>query len=198
MRRPNTCLFVGAFNETKGWSEVRKIIIANPTISFDLVSKYEHDSPGNLSDFPNNVKIHRRLSQNELVRLYDSTFFFILGSPLETQCLAAIEAAARGVIVIMKETGMLFESPYANEIGFFGDDLAKAFVKALDSKGANVHPRETMLAMRLTSLVLEEQWEGLLLQELRRSFYPKLEESRTLRERIIRKMSTPRMVSEHA
>jgi glycosyltransferase involved in cell wall biosynthesis len=197
-RMPNTCIFVGAFDETKGWSEVREIIIENPTISFDLVSKYDHDSPGNLSDFPNNVKIHRKLSQEELVRLYDSASFFILGSPLETQCLAAIEAAARGVIVIMKKTGMLAESSYANEIGFFGDDLAKAFAEALDSGGANFHPRETLLKMRLTNLVLEEEWEGLLLQELRKSFYPNVNESRTLRERVVRRLSAPRMVSEHA
>jgi len=197
-RMPNTCIFVGAFNETKGWSEVRKIIVKNPTINFDLVSKYENDSPGNLSDFPNNVKIHRRLSQEELVRLYDSASFFILGSPLETQCLAAIEAAARGVVVIMKKTGMLAESSHANEIGFFGDDLAKVFAEALDSRRANFHPRETLLKMRLTNLVLEKEWEGLLLRELEKSFYPNLNESQTLRERVVRKINAPRIVSEHA
>jgi glycosyltransferase involved in cell wall biosynthesis len=197
-RMPNTCIFVGAFNETKGWSEVRNIIIKNPTISFDLVSKYEHDSPGNLSDFPNNVKIHRRLSQEELVKLYDSASFFILGSPLETQCLAAIEAAARGVVVVMKETGMLAESSHANKIGFFGDDLAKVFAEALDSSRANFHSRETLLKMRLTNLVLEEEWEDLLLRELQKSFYPNLHESLTLRERVVRKINAPRMVSEHA
>lgn len=197
-RMPNTCIFVGAFNETKGWSEVREIIIENPTINFDLVSKYDHDSPGNLSDFPNNVKIHRKLSQEELIRLYDSASFFILGSPLETQCLAAIEAAARGVIVIMKKTGILAESSYANEIGFFGDDLAKAFAEALDSKRVSFHPRETLLKMRLDNLVLEQEWEGLLIQELRKSFYPNINESRTLRERVARRLSAPRKVSGHA
>ncbi len=197
-RVPNTCIFVGAFNETKGWSEVRKIIVENPTINFDLVSKYENDSPGDLSDFPNNVKIHRRLSQEELVRLYDSASFFILGSPLETQCLAAIEAAARGVVVIMKETGMLAESSHANEIGFFGDDLAKMFTEALNSSSANFHPREALLKMRLTNLVLEEEWEDLLLRELQKSFLPNLHESLTLRERVVRRISAPRMVREDA
>jgi glycosyltransferase involved in cell wall biosynthesis len=196
-RMPNTCIFVGAFNETKGWSEVRKIVIENPAINFDLVSKFEDDSPGNLSDFPNNVKIHRRLSQEELVRLYDSASFFILGSPVETQCLAAIEAASRGVVLVMKETGILAESPHAREIGFFGDNLAKVFAEALDSSRANFHPREILLKMRLTNLVLEEEWERLLLLELQKSFYPNLDEIRTFRERIVRKINSPRIVREH-
>jgi hypothetical protein len=112
--------------------------------------------------------------------------------------LAAIEAAARGVVVIMKKTGMLAESSHANEIGFFGDDLAKVFAEALDSRRANFHPRETLLKMRLTNLVLEKEWEGLLLRELEKSFYPNLSESRTLRERVVRKINAPRIVSEHA
>jgi hypothetical protein len=197
-RRKNTCIFVGAFNETKGWQEVRSIVINNPAIHFKLVSKYENDSPGNLGDFPNNVSVYRRLSQEELIKLYDESSYFILGSPLETQCLAAIEAAARGVIIVMKETGLLAESPYANQFGFFGEDLAEEFTKALESKLGSVNPYDALMKMNISSPVLISEWETLLLKELRKSFYPEIDESLKLSGRVLRKIGSPKKVKENA
>jgi glycosyltransferase involved in cell wall biosynthesis len=197
-RVEKSCIFVGAFDETKGWQEVRKIIIQNPRIQFDLVSKYEYDSPGDLADFPKNVKVHRRLSQEELIRLYDSASFFILGSPIETQCLAAIEAAMRGVIIIMKDTGLLAESPYAKGIGYFGDNLAEQFEKAIKSNPTNVQPRQTLLKMKLTNSTLEQEWRKLIFLELEKSFYPITAEPLNFAERIIRRLGSPRLVNDHA
>jgi glycosyltransferase involved in cell wall biosynthesis len=197
-RIPNTCVFVGAFDNTKGWPEVREIIKNNPTIHFNVVSKYESDSPGDLGDFAGNVQIHRRLSQDSLLRLYDSSTFFLIGSPLETQCLAAMEAASRDVTIVMKKTGLLAESPYSNLFGYFDNNLAKAFAEAKESKRSDLRPRETLLKMNLSTSALEEEWENILLQEIRHSFHPSVSATRTIRERIIRKFKSPRLVRDHA
>ncbi len=194
----NTCLFVGAFDSTKGWQEVREIIKNSPTIQFNLVSKYEDDDPGNLEEFAGNVQIYRRLTQQDLLKLYDSSTFFLLGSPLETQCLAAMEAASRDVIVIMKETGLLAESPYSPHIGYFGENLAKVFAEAIEFQRGDLRPRETLLKMNLTTAALEKEWENILLQELRKSFLPSTTPKRTMRDRVIRKFNSPRLVREHA
>ena len=197
-RVEKSCIFVGAFDETKGWQEVREIIIQNAEIQFDLVSKYEYDSPGDLADFPKNVKIHRRLSQEQLIRLYDSATFFILGSPVETQCLAAIEAAMRGAIIIMKNTGLLAESSYAKEIGFFGNNLAAEFEKAIKSNLTSFHPRQTLLKMKLTNSTLEQEWQKHIFLELEKSFYPTVAEPLNFSERIVRRLRSPRLVNDHA
>ena len=193
-RLPNKCIFVGAFDETKGWPDVRKIISKNPLIFFDLVSKYGNDQTGYLDEIPKNVKIYRRVSQEELMKLYDSASFFILGSPVETQCLAAIEAATRGAVIVMKKTGLLAESPFADLVGYFGNDLGEVFTKAIASNKSDLHPRETLLKMRLSTSILEEEWKSLLFQELQQSFYPDIDESRALHERILRKLRSPKLV----
>lgn len=194
-RIANTCVFVGAFDDTKGWPEVREIIKNNPTIHFNLVSKYENDSPGDLAG---NVQIYRRLSQENLLKIYDSSAFFLIGSLLETQCLAAMEAASRDVTIVMKKTGLLAESSYSNQFGYFDDNLAKAFAEAIESKRNDLRPRETLLKMNLSTNALEKEWEDILLQEIRRSFHPSVPATRTIRERVIRKLKSPRLVREHA
>jgi hypothetical protein len=197
-RSASTCVFVGAFDDAKGWPEVYEIIKNNPTIHFTLVSKYENDSPGDLGDFADNVHIYRRLSQENLLKLYDSASFFILGSPLETQCLAALEAASRDVTIVMKKTGLLAESPYSDHFGYFDDNLAKAFAEAIGSKRSNIRPRETLLKMNLMASVLEKEWENLLIQEFQQSFHPPTSPNRTIRERVIRKLKSPKLLRDHA
>jgi hypothetical protein len=86
------------------------------------------------------------------------------------------------------------ETTFTNNVGYFGNDLAAGTA----SKKSDLQQRETPQKMSLTNLVLEEEWEGLLLQELRKSFYPHLDESRTIPERIMRKLHSPKIVSNFA
>ena len=169
-------IFVGAFNETKGWDAVRELVYKFPETTFLLVSKYQNDEP-NFKDslHPDNVKILRCLSTEDLISQVDRCRIFIVGSPFETQCLAAMEAAFRDLVICMKPTGILAQLPLElrNQIGEFDTELSIAFGKALkrislDSK--EFSPAEALTKAGLNSLQLRERWMNLLLQELENTF----------------------------
>jgi hypothetical protein len=88
------------------------------------------------------------------------------------------------------------EASIGNRMGYFGNDLVEVFADDIASNKADIHPPDTLLEETPTNLVLEEEWEGLLLQELRKSFYPHLDESRTFPERVIQKLNSPKLVSD--
>ena len=90
------------------------------------------------------------------------------------------------------------ESSIGNRMGYFGNDLVEVFADDIASNKADILPPETFLEETPTNLVLEEEWKRLLLQELRKSFYPHLDESRTFYERVVRKICAPRLVRSHA
>jgi hypothetical protein len=90
------------------------------------------------------------------------------------------------------------ESTFANQVGYFGNDSDEMFAEAVASNRLDLLPSKTLLNMRLTASILEEEWENLLIQELRKSFYPDLDESRTISERIIRKLHSPKLVGGFA
>jgi glycosyltransferase involved in cell wall biosynthesis len=197
IKNGNVGIFVGAFNETKGWKEVREIVISYPQIHFILVSKYEDDCPGPLNDFPGNVSVYRNLSQLELIDLLDEASFFLLGSPLETQCLAAIEALARGVKIVMKNTGLLAESPYSDSLGFFNNDLRMAFSQALETRNNSFEPMPVLEKMRIDPDSLMGEWEEMLISQLEKSFLPEDFYRLTIFERAIRKFRAPKIATRN-
>lgn len=88
---------------------------------------------------------------------------FILGSPVETQCLAALEAMACGLPVVMPPTGAFhdwrppsyFHPEYATVDGF-----EEALTRALHHIS---HPREDLLAAeRFTIPAMLASWRALL------------------------------------
>jgi hypothetical protein len=169
-------IFVGAFNETKGWNEVRELVYKFPETKFLLVSKYQNDEP-NFKDSlqPDNVQILRCLSTEELMSQVERCRIFIVGSPFETQCLAAMEAAFRNLVICMKPTGILAQLPLElrNQIGEFDSDLSIAFEKMLGRLSLGYKefsPAETLIKAGLNGKQLREQWINLLLQELENSF----------------------------
>lgn len=169
-------VFVGAFNETKGWSEVKKVIASYPDCNFLCISKYTDDEPNfELGIIPKNVKILRCLETKELISAVDSAKIFLVGSPFETQCLAAIEAATRNLAVCMKDTGLLSKLPefIKDRIGIFDSDLVSNFgllLHKLESEPESLSPRHALVSAGLANYQLRMEWMNMLLEELEDSF----------------------------
>jgi hypothetical protein len=173
-------IFVGAFNDTKGWSEVKKLVYKYPQVKFLLVSKYSYDDPAfNESLQPSNVSIKRCLNTDELLSLVDKSKIFVVGSPFETQCLAAMEAAFRNVVICMKETGLMSHLPLhlRAQIGVFNSDLIAGFEEVLsrspDGTGGFA-PARAMVDAGLSTSELRGSWIQMILQELEYTFSIKL------------------------
>ena len=196
-RTPNKTIFVGALDETKGWRDVTAIISAHPEIEFLVVSKYppevEMQEISNLS----NVQVFSQLSQEELIQLMDTCEFFLLGSPFETQCLAAMEAALRDLAIIMKPTGILGEAPNSEEFGYFSENLESAFNEAIHdySQLKRKEPRKALLEMHLSAREIEEEWLDLLSTELKESFKPNIELKRSFVARIGNRITRPKRIN---
>lgn len=173
-------IFVGSFNETKGWNEVKEIIYAFPHVKFLLVSKYLDDGPGFKGGIqPTNATVQRCLGTNEMLSAVDRSKIYLVGSPFETQCLAAMEAASRGLVVCMKETGLLFNLPnhIKDKVGIFSDSLMGAFKEAMEkisTGGGDFSPAEALVEARLDTISLRKDWQEMILSELEYSFYIKV------------------------
>lgn len=59
---------------------------SNPDMDWIAVTKYDENFEAG------NVRVFKQISQEVLAELHGCSDFFIIGSPVETQCLAAIEA----------------------------------------------------------------------------------------------------------
>ena len=182
-RNKLTAIFVGAFNETKGWEQVRQVIESNLSIHFICVSKYPLDNP-NFSGgkIPDNVDILRCLSTSELVSAVDSAHIFIVGSAFETQCLAALEAATRNLIVCMRNTGLLSQLPKSlrDQIGIFRPDLRLGFEELLDRMTRSPNSFQPALAIREAGLEvtpIRSEWLEIFELELQESFIPSIRKS---------------------
>jgi len=181
-------IFVGAFNETKGWEDVKNLIYRFPQCKFLLVSKYSDDNPGfHNSIQPSNVLIERCLQTEELLALVDQARIFVVGSPFETQCLAAMEAAFRNLVICMKNTGLLSQLPFhvRDQIGVFHSDLSVAFEEILQRASASstaFAPAEAMKNAGLDTFDLREKWMQMILGELEQTF--KIEVSPSISRRI--------------
>ena len=168
-------IFVGAFNETKGWQEVKKIIENSLDTEFILVSKYSDDSHGLNLETLKRCRIYRNLNVSELVRLVDDSDYMIIGSPFETQCLAAVEAAVRNKPICMRKTGLLSTLPEADrqKVGVFNDDLVEAnriITYRLKDKFESFEPKMIVSKYKLHSEDLRSEWISVILEELKESF----------------------------
>lgn len=148
-------IFVGDLSEVKGWEKVRNVIDNHDEIFWIIVSKdskqYEK----------NNCKTFNRIDQEKLAKLLNCADFFILGSPVETQCLAAIEACFCNLPLIMKNTGIFadFTKDKREEIGYFGEDFEQGLSEVLVKK---YFPREMMFKKKLTIDGMVEKWKTVI------------------------------------
>ncbi|HPM28103.1 MAG TPA: glycosyltransferase, partial [bacterium] len=93
-------IFVGSLNSVKGWPEVKACIKKFPTIDWIVVTKHKEFYSAK------NVFMYSRIDQKLLSDLYSCADFFIIGSKVETQCLAAVEACLCNTPVVMHNVGI--------------------------------------------------------------------------------------------
>lgn len=90
-----------------------------------------------IQNIPNGM-VYNQVNQIQLCELYNCADFFIIGSPSETQCLAAIESCLCDVPIIMRNTGFVtnLDTNKKNQIGIIGDNLEQAVytIKNSDKK----------------------------------------------------------------
>jgi glycosyltransferase involved in cell wall biosynthesis len=112
-------IFVGAMNSVKGWSRILNIIDTHKDIYWIVVSKHNENLKRD------NIAVYNKIDQNKLCELYNCADFFIIGSPSETQCLAAIEACLCNIPIIMRNTGFVtnLTAEEKKQIGFVGGNL---------------------------------------------------------------------------
>ena len=129
-------IFVGSFTDTKGWTIMIDVINRRKDIFWILVTKHDYDN-----FYSDNSIVYKKINQELLVKLLNCADFFILPSPSETQCLAAIEANLCGIPVIMRNTGY-FTNLNTNEINNIGiitnnfsdEDINKIYLHKFDTR----------------------------------------------------------------
>lgn len=163
-------LFVGAFNETKGWFRLRELITETPTVEWTLVSKYSEDSPRLGPDQLSRVRILRKLSAQELKDEYLRADAVVMSSPYETQNLVSLEACSQGTPVLTTPTGFLGSFGCGrHEFGIVSDDLRDGLAELVSNLGT-FNPRKFVEEFDLVSEAGWQRWTDLLREELRASF----------------------------
>jgi glycosyltransferase involved in cell wall biosynthesis len=146
-------IFVGALDSVKGWPEIFQIIKEEETIEWIVVTKYDA------------VVTHPRIrhfsnqKQEVVVELLNCADFFVLGSRVETQCLAAIEAALCDVPVVIRPVGVFssLTQDEADLVGYIGHDLRGGILEVLKhSKSCN--PRKLILQRMPTLEETADRW----------------------------------------
>ncbi len=148
-------IFVGDLTQVKGWPEVKAIIEKHSEITFIVVAKSE------LTYQASNVLMFNRLEQAVLSELYNCSDFFILGSKVETQCLAAIEACLCNVPVLMKPVGIFSDLSLEERLscGVFTEDLEQGLIEILSKKFT---PRQVMQKKSLHLEGMVSKWWDLI------------------------------------
>ena len=150
-------IFVGDLSPTKGWEEIKAIIERRDDLHWIIVSKsaerYERA----------NVSMYNRVDHALLAKLYNAADVFVVGSPVETQCLAAIEAAMCNVPVVMRLTGIFgdLSGQERARVGVFGDDFEAGIMQVLSAR-KSLQPREAMIEYGLTLDTMIDRWQRLL------------------------------------
>jgi len=152
-----TGIFVGDFSAVKGWLKVKKLVENRKDVFWILVSKSSETYQST------NSRTYNKIAQNVLSKLLNCADFFIVGSPVETECLAAVEACMCDIPVIMRNTGVFadFTEEQRTQVGIFGDDFGKAIDQVFSS---SFSPRKIMIERGLTVEGMIEQWIKVLEQ----------------------------------
>lgn len=170
-------IFVGDFTEVKGWSKVQKLVEGRKDIFWILVSKdtagrpavalkqesYSTQHKDKKTYQADNCRTYNMIEQSLLAKLLNCADFFIIGSSVETECLAAVEACMCDIPVVMRKTGVFadFTEEERTQTGVFGDD----FEQAVDLIFArSFSPRKVMLDKGLSLEAMICRWVKVLQQ----------------------------------
>ena len=150
-------IFVGALNEVKGWKEVFDLINQYKDIHWIVVTKDQNRIE------LDNVSLFSKIDQHLLSEYYSCADFFVLGSRIETQCLAAIECCLCDIPVVMKKTGIFAQmtAEDLSRVGVIGDNLNSGVQLVIDNLNS-YSPRETIKKYRVTIGECLDDWKVLI------------------------------------
>lgn len=161
-------IFIGALDDVKGWPEVRAIIESDLELRWIVISKYEdtYSHP--------NIRFFCKQPQSVIIELLNTADFFILGSSVETQCIAAIEAALCDVPVVMKPVGIFanLNDEDKSAIGSIQTDLS-AGLKYVLANRKGFSPRNTMLLNGISLDATNPLWCRIFTREMMKSLSKK-------------------------
>lgn len=163
-------VFIGAFNDVKGWNRLRPLALARTDIDWVFVSKYSDDQHGLGSDRGVNWVVHRQVGQEDLRQIVRSSSALIVTSPYETQCLVALEAASQNIPVLTTPTGVLGSlGEGLHEFGLVSNRIEQDLDHFLISLNT-FSPRDFISKQGFISPVGWQKWAEFLLEQLSESF----------------------------
>lgn len=148
-------IFVGNMTTVKGWDKIEQIVRKRSDMHWVIVSKNKETYDAQ------HVTVRNNISQETLAEFYQAADFFILGSPTETQCLAALEAGLTNIPIIMPLTGIFADwtEEERAECGIFGNNFADAVDEITKHK---YKPRDLIIRKELTIPTMIEAWWQLI------------------------------------
>ena len=168
-------LFIGAFNETKGWNTLKDFIIGNAQIHWIIISKNPDDDHGLSHEALARVDLLRNVDQSEIQKLMGRATFLIVNSPYETQCLVALEAASQNLPILTTPTGIVgnLNPVLANGFGIVDPQPISRINDLLDRINAAdefLAPRKSLEELGIFGEVAWKRWENLIARTLEDSF----------------------------
>lgn len=162
-------IFVGAFNETKGWDSLREVVLSSPSIEWTLVSKYQADPAFLDSNVPPNVRIIRKLSQEELRDEFRNNDVIVSSSPIETQHLASLEALSQGLAVVTTPTGYLGSFGVGHRpFGVVSDRITEADI--LTAAKIKFSPVEMLKKVGMDEQSIWKLWDSVMAEQIEGTF----------------------------
>ncbi len=147
-----TGIFVGSYTSVKGWEHIEPLIDKYQDIFWIIVSKDFYEYPNK----KHNAVYYSRIQQTLLAQLLNCADFFILASPVETECLAALEAGLCNIPIAMTKTG-IFSDINTDKIGIFGPNIEQNMLQVINNI-TYFNPREEILKLDLTIEETIKKW----------------------------------------
>ena len=149
----------------KGWNLLYKLICTSNNIFWIIILK-----SAIITSTGNNYKSFTAIPQEQVAELMKCADFSISCAPIETWCLAIVEAMATGLPSVMFRTGFFWnidEKFLHNEYGIIVDnytieDYQKAIITLSNTSKAIFNPRKVVLDLKLTHEETVKKWKELI------------------------------------